>query len=283
MRDAPVQDQDPKGEGDASTSQSLPWGLLLLFVVLACLLSGVAAEVLRLPTLWGGGNRFLEYALPLPLTWGMLHWPSIGVFGVLLFGASSDPGRWPGLVRLACIGSLLGIAIACALVEALRGFPLLVYIGVDAAVALAVSALIATPQRTEVQGWSPRVRGAVLLGPALAVVIAVIATGLLQSRYKISRSDTRELSPKQDVMQWWAYSRRSAGDAADECPHLAALAATRRNQYARTDGERHRAILLFQDRDQMRRAGATDAWVTYEWWPDGREICSADPSFQPDR
>ena len=282
MQEARPQDH-AEGEELASRPRGWPWALLLLWVAFACLISGAVAEVLRLPPLWGAGNRFMEYGLPLPLTWGMLHWPSLGLFGLLLTVAHLDPGRWRGLVRLVFIGTLLAIAVALNLSEALRGFPVLVYAGVDAATALVASGLIRVPEHTPSWIWSPRARAAALLGPALLVAAALTLGPLVQPRYKIALSDTHDLGPDRDVLQFWAYSRRRAGDAADECRHLAALAETYRDRYPRADGERHRAILLFRDRDHLRQADAPDAWVSYEWWPDGREVCSADPTFQPDR
>ena len=261
--------------------RGIPWGLLILWIVLACAGAGIFAFMTRAPSLWGGGSGVMEYMLPLPLTWGMLHWPGLLVFSVLLAVAYNAPGRWLGLMRLTCVGVLLGAVVALTLIEALRGFPLLVFVCVDAFTALVVSTLIAMPPNTPRHLWSPRVRTAVVLGPALLVVAALVLGPYLQPRYKFSMSDTVDLGGGRDMVRFWVYTRRGAGRPEDECPHLADFADQRRDQYPPRSGERHRAVLLFADRNSIGRTQAGNAWVTYEWWPDGREYCSADADFRP--
>ena len=172
---------DERSEREAAPQprRGVPWFLLLFWVLFACVAAGLTAEVARLPSLWAGGNRFMEYALPVPLGWGLLHWPGLVTFGVLLSVAYRDPGRRLALVRLACLGILFGAALALYLFAALRGFPLVVYFLVDAATALVASAFILTRAGTRFVAASWWARGAVLFGPAAVVIIAAAIVSLL--------------------------------------------------------------------------------------------------------
>lgn len=275
-------DQRSEQQTAPQPRRGVPWFLLLFWALFACVAAGLTAEVARLESLWGGGNRFMEYAVPVPLGWGLLHWPGLVTFALLLSAAYRHPGRWLALVRMTCVGIAIGAALALYLFEVLRGFPLVVYFLVDSATALIASAFILTRAGTPFVATSWRARGIALLGPAALVMSAAAIVPWLLPRYDYIQSETVDLGPGRDVVHWWFYLRCSPGEAAAECPHLAALANRYRNHFAaRRDRERHRMILLFKSREDYRRAKAQNAWVTYTWWPDGRESCSADPKFRP--
>jgi hypothetical protein len=63
-----------------------PAKILLLFVycIGVNLLAGSIAVWLKFPSLWGGGQIFSEYAMPLPLAWAFAHWPSLILIGISL-------------------------------------------------------------------------------------------------------------------------------------------------------------------------------------------------------
>lgn len=91
------------------TSRPLVIGLFLLVVNLSC---GFIAVEFRYPSLWGGGNVFAEYALPLHLSWGFAHLPSMVTLSIVLF---LMPGWTEAQIRkgrcflLAAIGLCIGI------------------------------------------------------------------------------------------------------------------------------------------------------------------------------
>lgn len=256
----------------------IPWGVLIAWAVISCLLSGVVAATFNMPSLWGGSNSVLEYMLPLPFSWGMLHYPSLGIFGALLVLASSDSEQWLGIVRRLCIGSLIAALGVNVFSETLRGFPLLMYFSVDAATALLFTAFIwgrSTSKRT----IDTQLSLLLLLGPSLLALFISFAAPLLMDRYNFAMSDSLDISQKHDVVQFWVYLNRGAGKPEKECRHLKQYAEKRKGSYPRSDGLRHRKILLFKNKAAFRRGSQSSPWVTYEWWPDGRAKCSADPDF----
>ena len=234
-----------------------------------------------MPAVWSSGSRFFDYALPLPWTWGLLHWPSLVLFGFLLARAWHDPGRWRAVTRLACVGTLLGTTLALVVFEEVRSFSLFLYIIVDAGTALLASGVIPLRAGNQLHTVSPRLRKALVAGPAAAVLAILVLGPLALPRYNFVMSDSEDLGPDRDVVRFWFHTRRAADDAASECPRLAALVDDGyRNSYARRGRARHRMFLLFRNREDIGRASAGNAWVTYSWWPDGREFCSADRDFR---
>ena len=244
-----------------------------LWAVTACVTSGLLAVGLRMPSLWGTSEIFLEYAAPLPMSWGLLHLPTLLGLGVLVVAGARRPTDWLLPLRYSCVGLLLAVIVVTTLSESLREFPLTLYAGVDAILGLCASFLLAGRAAEAEAGMSPRIRHLLTFGPAVAMLALILGTPLVQSRYKIASSDTRDISPDQDVLRYWTYLRGSPRSVEDECDGLAELADERRRHYVRSDGDRHRALLLFRSREDLWRGEEADAWITYEWWPDGREDC----------
>lgn len=63
-----------------------PAKLLLLFIYFTSvnLLAGFTAVWLHFPSLWGNSQVFGEYAIPIGMTWGIAHWPSLILVGLPL-------------------------------------------------------------------------------------------------------------------------------------------------------------------------------------------------------
>lgn len=253
--------------------------IILLWVIVSCLLSGAVASVTNMPSLWGGGNIIFEYMLPLPFSWGMLHYPSLAFFGFLLFFASSGKKQWLGIVRRLCIGSLISVLCIVILREELRGFPLFMYFSVDATTALIFTAFI-RGESVAAQKIQPPLNVLLIFGPTFLAVLMLVTAPLFMDRYNFAKSDTMEINSRHDVVQFWLYLNRGMGEPKQECSYLKLYAEKRRNAYPRTNGLRHRKILLFKSREAYQAGSAHSAWVSYEWWPDGRVNCSADANFK---
>ena len=163
--------------------------------------------------------------------------------------------------------------------EALRGFPLLMYLAVDAFTALIFSAFISldTSRVVHIPAWKS---GLLVFAPVGAVLLLLLFGSWILPRYNFAKSDTFTINKDHDVVQYWLYLNRSSENVKQECQHLKEYALERGNAYPRTDGVRHRRILLFQNKTALRQGTKDTAWVTYEWWPDGRVVCSADKSFR---
>lgn len=257
---------------------SFPWVMIILWVIFSCLLSGVVAAVLDMPSLWGSRSSVLEYMLPLPFSWGMLHYPSLGLFGLLLVLVSTRKDLWLSILRLLCMGSLLAVLAVVTISEELRGFPLFMYIAVDAFTALSF-ALLFFANPVEHTKRSIGFNLSLILGPTFLVLLMLFSAPMFMSRYNFAKSDTMEIDSKQDVVQFWVYLNHGAGKPQKECSYLMRYAEDRKTSYPRNNGLRHRKILLFKTIEALRAGSPASAWVSYEWWPDGRVSCSADARF----
>ena len=261
------------------SKRPFPWGMILVWIVFSCLLSGMVAAVFNMPSLWGGSIGVFEYMLPLPLSWGMLHYPSLAFFGFLLVLARSNKDQWLSIVQRLCMGSLLAVLSVVIFNDELRGFPLLMYFSVDATTALIFTVFIrresATPKIIH-----PPLNILLILGPSILALLMLFTAPMFMDRYNFAKSDTTEINSKHDVVQFWLYLNRSAGKPERECSYLKRYAEKRKNSYPRSNGLRHRRIILFTSKEALRAGSQNNAWVSYEWWPDGRTNCSADPDFK---
>ena len=255
------------------------WGMLLFWIVACCLLSGIVATVANMPSLWGGSRSVLEYMLPLPFTWGMLHYPSLALFGTGLAFALILRGRWLRMFRWLCLGTILAVICVAIFKNSIIGFPLFMYIVVDAVAALLFAELI-QDETDEFNQLDRSLVLSLLLGPGVLVIFAIYVSPFLMDRYNFAKSDTEDVNANYDIVRFWVYLNHSGKDAAKECRHLKKYASTRQNSYPRKNGMRHRKILLFKNQQAYRNGSEGAAWVTYEWWPDGRVYCSADPEFK---
>lgn len=256
-----------------------PWVLIFVWAVISCLLSGAVAALFNMPSLWGSGNSIVEYMLPIPFSWGMLHYPSLGLFGFFLVLARSNTNQWLSIVRRLCVGSLLAVLAVVLLSDELRGFPLFMYFAVDAFTVLVFTAFI-FGDTVENKKISIRMNLLLTLGPAFLVLLILFSAPIFMSRYNFAKSDTMDIDSKHDVVQFWLYLNHSAGEAKKECFYLKSYAEKRGNSYPRSNGLRHRKIILFKTQQAFLVGSPDSAWVSYEWWPDGRIDCSADPSFE---
>ena len=103
-------------KGDHFSSHNLPQlfrktpaKLLLLFFyfISVNLLAGYIAVLLNFPSLWGNSHVFGEYAIPIGMTWGIAHWPSLFIVGIPLLLLP----EWNAIAirrfRAICIGLFL--------------------------------------------------------------------------------------------------------------------------------------------------------------------------------
>jgi len=140
--------------------------LALGFLIAVNLLAGLAAEGLGYPSLWTASREvFAEYAFPLPLTWGLAHWATMGP---LVFLIAALPRLTPA--RLRTVQAALGIGLLLALaVEVdlaygkLEKIPFALFAIVDLTVALLITLFFHTPLK-------------LLVGAALAIPLLVVAT-----------------------------------------------------------------------------------------------------------
>ena len=242
------------------------------WAVAACVLSGAIAAALDMPSLWGGGAVFLEYALPLPLGWGLMHLPGLAVFGALLGATTRQPGRWGAATRLCALGTLGGVAAIYLLIETARGLPLNLYLSVDALTACAATVFV---PRSSANPWSSRARQLMLVGPAAIVLLAVLSAPLVLPRYRVSMTDTVPTSYGESLRVFAVLQGRK-GDPAEECEGLARVAEEYRHRFTQRgsatpmDG----VVLLFTDVRDIRRGNAADAWVRYRFSHAGEDRCS---------
>ncbi len=79
----------------------------------ALLFSAWVAGVYGYQSIWGGSSDiFLDYALPIPLATGTLHWPSLVAVGILV---STMIGAESKTIRNRAIGLLIVFAIGVAM------------------------------------------------------------------------------------------------------------------------------------------------------------------------
>lgn len=118
--------------------------LFFVYVISVNLLAGYVAVWLRFPSLWGGGDVFQEYAIPIGMTWAMSHWPSIILLGIpllLLPGWNANQIR---RFRLICLG--LFLILIYGVIETV---PFALFPAVDLFVAFFFSIIIVPPTYKE--------------------------------------------------------------------------------------------------------------------------------------
>ena len=244
------------------------------WAIISCLLAGAIAAGSGMPSLWGGGSGvFAEYALPLPMGWGLMHVPGLVAFGLLLSATAADPSKWrPAAQRLA-LGTLIGVGVAALLIEAIRGLPLLMYLCVDAITLLAVTTFIpAGPTNA----WSPRARLTMVVAPAALVIVALLISPLIRDRYRVSMTDTVE-SARGESLRVFVVLQGRRGDPLDECEDLKSMADRYRHRFTRrgTDQPMDGVVLLFTNADQISRSNGGGAWVRYRWQHGSEDRCQA--------
>lgn len=255
-----------------------PWLLVIAWIITACFTAGFAALVLEMPSLWGGRQATMAYLLPLPLTWGMMHWPGLALFSLGLSLAYQQRERWLRAFRQLCVGILLGVLALAWLSESLRGFPLLMFTAVDALTALLFAGFIRYPvghtptksnQKTALR----------MLGPAGIACALVVAAPYFMSRYNFASSTTVNVSQDTEILQYTVYLNYGSGAGEKECRHLQRYADSRQYGRLEEEGLSHQKIVLFKSKEAIWWDSGQSPIASFEWWPDGSVRCSADPSF----
>lgn len=123
------------------------WFRVLVFVIflfIVSLLAGYVAIKLRYASLYNVTASFAEYAIPLPFYWGMLHIPSMLIYGVPLLALSVLREKFIKYFRVFCICSFLLL-----LLELDKKIPFLLFPKIDALIALIFSFALVPPSREE--------------------------------------------------------------------------------------------------------------------------------------
>lgn len=125
--------------------QSTPWSKLLifsLFLLAVNLLAGFVAVWLNYPSLFNTQVSFSEYAIPLPFTWALAHWPSILIYGIPLLYLTKNKGKFLFYYRLFC-----AVSFALLLLQITEKIPFVLFPAVDAFTGLTLSLAIVPPNR----------------------------------------------------------------------------------------------------------------------------------------
>lgn len=140
--------------------------LAMGFLIAVNLLAGLAAEGLGYPSLWTASREvFAEYALPLPLTWGLAHWATMGPLAFLIAALPRlTPARLRTVQAALGIGLLLALAVEVDLAYGkLEKIPFALFAIVDFTVALLITLCYAAPLK-------------LLAGAAVAIPLLVVTT-----------------------------------------------------------------------------------------------------------
>jgi hypothetical protein len=152
----------------------------LFFLLGVNLLSGYIALALGYPSLWNVAPSFSEYALPLPFTWALMHWPSMLLYGIPLLYLTRERQRVTTYYRLFCV-----ISFCLLLVQLDERIPFLLFPKVDAAIGLILSLVLVPPNRVANPVLFPMVCVAVL-----AALLAAIFTGFSLWRHRTPQLTT---------------------------------------------------------------------------------------------
>jgi len=117
--------------------------LFLTYFISVNLLAGYCAVRLRYPSLWGGGNVFLEYGTPIGI-WGLSHWPSLLLISIPLLLVPHWNTKQINRFRIICVGLILVL-----LYGVIEQIPFALFPTVDLFIALLFSLIIAPPNYKE--------------------------------------------------------------------------------------------------------------------------------------
>lgn len=112
------------------------------FLVVVNLLSGLVAVNFDYPSLFNVEPSFGEYAVPLPFTWALGHWPSMLLYGVPLLYLPKKGEKFTQYYRLFCV-----ISFGLLLLEMDERIPFLLFPKVDAVTGLVFSLVLVPPRR----------------------------------------------------------------------------------------------------------------------------------------
>lgn len=133
-------DARPTIEAPPGVSNCRRVGVLLLFFVSVSLLAGYVAITLGYPSLYNVKPGFAEYALPRLFCWGMLHIPSMLLYGVPLALLPEMRSKHVAWFRAFCAASFVLL-----LLELDRKIPFLLFPKIDASLALLFSLVVCPP------------------------------------------------------------------------------------------------------------------------------------------
>ena len=139
----------------------------IVFVISVNLLAGYIAIYFNYPSLWNVNPDFSEYALPVPFTWALAHWPSMLIFGVPLLLVSTTQTKSIYRYRLVC-----AVTFLLCLLELDAKIPFLLFPKIDAMMAFVFSLFIVPPNRQDNPLLAPIVWGASVIIILLFIYMA---------------------------------------------------------------------------------------------------------------
>ena len=252
---------------------SLPPSLWILF---SCFSAGFIAEVARYTTLWGGENRFFDYAFPLWLSYGSMHIPGLVLgYAVLRILRRVEKPQLL-LARYFFIGLFFAGLIADYDFERgdLHQYSPWLFVMVDGATLFLFSFFYIKPSNE-----LKKVRARYLL---LALLLPVLTTVMIRSGLVIFENKPVYTIwnsyhwPEKEIEVFWSVLKMPADNIEAECERLARFAS---DPYVFLGSvhhpwpKRHRIVLLFEDSLKMRSLNPTMAMYQLEWWPDNRSEC----------
>lgn len=243
---------------------------IALWVLLTCVTAGAIAEWARFPSLWGGGDVFASYAMPLWLGWGLLHVPGLAVGA----GALALSARGHAAVLPLALGALVAGAVMAwdMQFQSFRPSPWALYLLVDGAWLL----VFATFWRSTGSA-RPHARLG-LLSFAVPVAVALVAQASMQTQLATWRPTTSQwdANAQLETLELYPSAHRALPvSAAEGCAILAKLAPDPYPGQGGPDGwpKRHRVLNMHAEPVSARRPGNENPApiLRYEWWPDRAE------------
>ncbi len=119
---------------------SIKVALLLAYLISVNLLSGYIAVWLRFPSLWGNSQVFLDYSMPLGMTWASAHIPSMILVSVPLLLIPRWNAKQINRFRMICLSLFLILIYGV-----LEKIPFALFPAVDLFVAFFFSVFIVPP------------------------------------------------------------------------------------------------------------------------------------------
>lgn len=118
--------------------------LFLTYIISVNLLAGYCAVWLKFPSLWGSSKIFLEYAMPIGMTWALAHWPTLVLVSIPLLLIPHWNTKQITRFRIICIG--LSLILSYGVIEKV---PFALFPTIDLLTAFFFSLIIAPPSYKE--------------------------------------------------------------------------------------------------------------------------------------
>lgn len=123
---------------------AVKFGVLIIYLISVNLISGYIAVWLRFPSLWGNSQIFIDYAMPLGLTWALSHWPSMILVSIPLLRLVHWNARLINRFRIICLSIFLILIYGV-----IEKIPFALFPCVDLIVAFFLSLVIVPPSYKE--------------------------------------------------------------------------------------------------------------------------------------